>query len=142
MTQQGRGPFGPWTCSARFGMTEALEKERGMARRATGTPALRQRATGRRAISATTLATPPDDLPELPLPGASALFVAALARQAPPSLHLVLCGRGEPPFRLERLCGRGEVLSLGAADLGFTLAEVEDLLARVDLAQPGLAQRV
>jgi DNA-binding SARP family transcriptional activator len=83
-----------------------------------------------------------DDLHELPRAGASARFVAALARQAPPSLHLVLCGRMEPPFRLERLRGRGEVLSLGAPDLGFTLAEVEDLLATVDLAQPGLARRV
>ena len=83
-----------------------------------------------------------DDLHELPRTGASARLVAALARQAPPSLHLVLCGRGEPPFRLERLRGRGEVLSLGAPDLGFTLAEVEDLLAGVALAQPGLAQRV
>jgi ATP/maltotriose-dependent transcriptional regulator MalT len=83
-----------------------------------------------------------DDLHELPRTGASARFVAALARQAPDLLHLVLCGRAEPPFRLERLRGRGEVLSLSAGDLDFTLAEVGDLLAAVDLAQPGLAQRV
>jgi len=83
-----------------------------------------------------------DDLHELPRTGASARFVAALARQAPSSLHLVLCGRTEPPFRLERLRGRGEVLSLNAQDLGFTLAEVEDLLVGADLAQPGLAGRV
>jgi DNA-binding SARP family transcriptional activator len=83
-----------------------------------------------------------DDLHELPRTGASARFVAALARQAPSLLHLVLCGRTEPPFRLERLRGRGEVLSLSAQDLCFTLAEVEDLLAAVELTQPGLEQRV
>jgi ATP/maltotriose-dependent transcriptional regulator MalT/DNA-binding SARP family transcriptional activator len=83
-----------------------------------------------------------DDVQELARGGASARLVAALARQAPLRLHLVLCGRAEPPFRLERLRGRGQVLSFNADLLAFSPGEVEDLLASAGLAEPGLARRV
>jgi DNA-binding SARP family transcriptional activator len=90
----------------------------------------------------TDLALVIDDVQELPRTGPSARFLGALVRQAPPLLHLVLSGRTEPPFKLERLRGRGEVLSLNARDLGFTLAEVEQVLATTGRTGPGLASRI
>ncbi|WP_310056484.1 helix-turn-helix transcriptional regulator [Arthrobacter ginsengisoli] len=57
-------------------------------------------------------------------PGLSTGIVGVLAASAPPTLRLVLSGRGHPPIQLERLRygeGLGEI---GAAELAFTTAEV------------------
>ncbi len=39
----------------------------------------------------------------------------------PPSLHLVLVGREDPPLPLPRLRGRGQMVEIRATDLRFTL---------------------
>jgi tetratricopeptide (TPR) repeat protein len=58
----------------------------------------------------------------------SARLVAGLVRQVPPSVHVVLSSRAEPPFRIQRLRGQDEVLELDAAELAFGIDEIEDLL--------------
>ncbi|HXF98942.1 MAG TPA: BTAD domain-containing putative transcriptional regulator [Gaiellaceae bacterium] len=70
-----------------------------------------------------------DDLHQLGDPPASRL-VEALCLHAPPTLHLVLASRAEPPFRTARLRGRGDLLELAAGDLAFTRDEVAALVAR------------
>ena len=70
-----------------------------------------------------------DDLHELPGDSPSVRLIEALVRQAPPLLHLVLCSRTEPPFRIARLRGQGQVLSLDASDLAFSKNEIAELLA-------------
>ena len=69
-----------------------------------------------------------DDVHELRTSGPSWRFVEALARQAAPQLHLILLSREEPRIRIDRLRGQGRVLELSAAELAFTLEEVEAVL--------------
>jgi ATP/maltotriose-dependent transcriptional regulator MalT/DNA-binding SARP family transcriptional activator len=71
-----------------------------------------------------------DDFHELVGVGAVRL-VDALCREAPPSLHIVLASRLEPPFPIDRLRGQGQVLELGGSDLAFTVAETAELLAEI-----------
>ena len=59
----------------------------------------------------------------------SARLLETLCRQGPPELHHLFSSRVEPPFPVERLRGRGEVLSIDAATLAFSEAEVGELLA-------------
>lgn len=73
-----------------------------------------------------------DDVHELGHGGAPARLLETLAREAPPTLHLVLASRSEPPFPIERLRGQGAVLQLRAEDLAFTEDEVAELLSAVD----------
>ena len=46
----------------------------------------------------------------------------------PPSMHLVIATRADPPLPLARLRGRGTMLEIGADDLRFTVDEAADLL--------------
>jgi DNA-binding SARP family transcriptional activator len=81
-----------------------------------------------------------DDVHEIAAAAASARLVESLCRQAPALLHLVLASRAEPPFAVDRLRGQGQVLELGAADLAFSVAEIEALLRPwLGDADPGLA---
>jgi ATP/maltotriose-dependent transcriptional regulator MalT/DNA-binding SARP family transcriptional activator len=101
-----------------LGPEAALDEEE-RARTGAGTlaDALRQHLLGRLVLVL-------DDLDELGAQGPAIAFVEALCRQGPRDLHLVLAGRGAPPFPVERLRGRGEVAEIGAADLAFDEAEV------------------
>jgi LuxR family transcriptional regulator, maltose regulon positive regulatory protein len=47
----------------------------------------------------------------------------------PPSTHLVISTREDPPLPIARLRGRGQLCELRAADFGFTVDEASDLLA-------------
>ena len=49
----------------------------------------------------------------------------------PPSLHLVIASRADPPLSLSRLRGRGELIELRAADLSFTPDEADAFLNEV-----------
>lgn len=60
-----------------------------------------------------------------------------LLDHAPPSLHFVLAGRGEPPLPLARYRARGEMLELHSGDLRFSLEETRAFLKermKLDLA--------
>lgn len=70
-----------------------------------------------------------DDVHELGDSSASVRLVESICRNAPPTLHLVLASRAEPPFSIARLRGRGEVLELDANDLAFTEGEVAELVS-------------
>ncbi len=84
-----------------------------------------------------------DDVHRLAEDDPGAALLAALTRQAPERMHLVLSGRREPPFPIERLRGGGAVLGLDAADLAFDLDEVSDLLeATLDVGDAALAESV
>ena len=52
-------------------------------------------------------------------------FMVALLRHLPPSLHLVVIGRFDPPLGLSQLRGRDEVAEFRAADLQFSLEETQ-----------------
>ena len=69
-----------------------------------------------------------DDLQELHAGSPAVRFVETLCRTTPGLLHLVLASRAEPPFPLARLRARGQVLTIDAAALTFSRAEVEALL--------------
>ena len=69
-----------------------------------------------------------DDLHELGVNGASSRLVESLVRHAPPTLHVVLASRDEPPFPIERLRGQGQVVELTARELAFTTDETRLLL--------------
>ena len=56
--------------------------------------------------------------------------LSRLVGDAPPTLQIVLSGRGDPPFPLDALRARGEVLEIGADDLRMTDAEAAELLHR------------
>jgi ATP/maltotriose-dependent transcriptional regulator MalT len=73
-----------------------------------------------------------DDVHELGSAGASAHLLHTLCRQAPPTLHLVLASRTEPPFAIARLRGQGQVLELTANDLSFSPEEIAELVAGLD----------
>ncbi|HKP17725.1 MAG TPA: tetratricopeptide repeat protein [Gaiellaceae bacterium] len=81
-----------------------------------------------------------DDLDRL-TGAAAARLIEELCRQAPPTLHVVLASRAEPPFPLARLRKEGDLLELDAAALAFQPGEVEELLAEsLWEAHPDLAQ--
>ena len=69
-----------------------------------------------------------DDLHELGTATASTRLIESICRQAPPTLHLVIASRLEPPFSIQRLRGQGQVLELGSSELAFGLTDVEVLL--------------
>jgi ATP/maltotriose-dependent transcriptional regulator MalT/DNA-binding SARP family transcriptional activator len=56
-------------------------------------------------------------------------LLRVLCLEAPPQLHIVLCGRRIPALGLGTARGRGEVLEVAAPDLAFTVAETGRLLA-------------
>ena len=60
----------------------------------------------------------------------------------PPTMHLVISGRADPPFPLARLRARGELFEIRVKDLRFTLAEtamfVNDLMG-LDLTEEDIA---
>jgi len=62
-----------------------------------------------------------------------------LLRHAPRQLRLVLSTRVDPPLPLQRLLVSGQLAQLRAADLGFTVDEVADLLAEYE-TQPRLTE--
>ncbi|MQA85080.1 MAG: tetratricopeptide repeat protein [Streptosporangiales bacterium] len=78
-----------------------------------------------------------DDVQELAAGSPAARLVEGLCRHAPPSLHVVLSSRDEPPFPIERLRGRGQVLELDGAALAFTEAETRTLLDALLGAEDG-----
>jgi len=51
--------------------------------------------------------------------------LAFLLEHLPPQLHLVIISRVDPPLPLMQLRARGELTEVRAADLGFTINEVE-----------------
>ena len=71
-----------------------------------------------------------DDVDELAESPVSAMLIDALVRHAPRSLHVVVAGRDQPPFRTARLVAHGQAIEIGAADLAFTAAETAELVGR------------
>lgn len=69
-----------------------------------------------------------DDLHEAPAGGATARFVEALARGAPPNLHLVVTTRQALPFPVQRMRAHGEVIDIDGADLVLERGAVARLL--------------
>jgi DNA-binding SARP family transcriptional activator/tetratricopeptide (TPR) repeat protein len=72
-----------------------------------------------------------DDLEVLDVEDASAALVAAICRQAPSRLHLILSSRAEPPFVVERLRLQGQVLRITGPDLAFRPVETRALVAAI-----------
>ncbi len=73
----------------------------------------------------------------------SARLVEGLVRQGPPTLHLILSGRDDPPFPIQRLRGQGQVLEIDASELAFGTEEIGDLLELyLDPEARGLAPRI
>ena len=70
-----------------------------------------------------------DDFHELGRDGPAVALVASLVRQAPQRFHVVLSTRSDIPFAIERLRGQGEVLSITAAQLAFSTAEIGEALS-------------
>jgi len=67
--------------------------------------------------------------------------LAFLLDHAPPNLHFVLAGRGEPPLPLARYRARGEMLEFRADELRFSQDETKDFLEngmRLDLTSEEL----
>src|SRR5215213_7433566 len=90
-----------------------------------------------------------NDLAGLPAPGLLALddyhvvrapdvhaAVAFLVDHLPPSLHLVIASREDPPLPLPRLRARRQLTEVRAADLGFNVEEAAALLG------PGMGLRL
>ncbi|HEY9409886.1 MAG TPA: BTAD domain-containing putative transcriptional regulator [Jiangellaceae bacterium] len=71
-----------------------------------------------------------DDLDEIAEAPEAVRMIAALVRQAPPGLRLVVASRDVPPFRTNRLLAHGEATSFGPADLAFTGDETAELVQR------------
>ena len=63
-------------------------------------------------------------------------FLDRLLDYLPPSLHLVLIGRTEPPLSLPRLRVRQQMNELRTADLSFTLTETEHYLTQATNITP------
>jgi ATP/maltotriose-dependent transcriptional regulator MalT/DNA-binding SARP family transcriptional activator len=82
-----------------------------------------------------------DDAHELVPAESSLRLIESFCRQAPPTLHLVLASREKLPLRVDRLRGQGHVLELTAAELAFTLDEVE-MLTVATLGGEELAARI
>ncbi len=84
-----------------------------------------------------------DDVHEIESVAEASRFVAALSRQLPGSLNLVLVSRDTLPFRTARMIAHGEAAEIGAADLAFTVGETEDLVAGLaGVPDAGLARAV
>jgi ATP/maltotriose-dependent transcriptional regulator MalT/DNA-binding SARP family transcriptional activator len=84
-----------------------------------------------------------DDLEVLGRRDAASRIVAAICRQAPPRLHLVLSSRADPTFMIERLRLQGQVLSIVGPDLACTQTETTELLGAILQDDPGpLAERL
>jgi DNA-binding SARP family transcriptional activator/Tfp pilus assembly protein PilF len=58
-------------------------------------------------------------------------FVEALVRLAPSELHLLITSRSDLPFGIERLRGQGQVIDLSGPVLGFTIEEIDAIVATV-----------
>lgn len=69
-----------------------------------------------------------DDVHELTAPD-SVHGLAMLVRDRPPTLHVVLSGRADPPLPLGRMRVAGELHEIRADRLGFTVAEADAMLA-------------
>jgi len=84
-----------------------------------------------------------DDVHEIASVAEVSGFVAALSRQVPTALNLVLVSRDPLPFRTARMVAHGEAAELGAADLAFTVGDTEELVERlVGVPDVGLARAV
>ncbi|NEM06902.1 LuxR C-terminal-related transcriptional regulator [Geodermatophilus normandii] len=59
--------------------------------------------------------------------------LASLVRDRPPSLHLVLAARSDPPLALGRMRLCGEVCEIRAEALRFSVPEAEEMLAAADV---------
>jgi len=59
---------------------------------------------------------------------AASHLLRVLTLEAPPQLHLVLCGRSLPELGLGGAQGHGELLEVTAPDLSFTVGEVAELI--------------
>jgi len=70
-----------------------------------------------------------DDVQEIGDAAASARLIESLCRQAPPTLHLVLCSRADPPFPIDRLRGQGGVLEIAGPMLAFDVEELDQLVS-------------
>lgn len=70
-----------------------------------------------------------DDVEHLHDADSATQLLRAMCLQAPPGLHLVLCGRALPPLGLGRARGQGDVLDVDAGDLAFTVEETAALLS-------------
>jgi LuxR family transcriptional regulator, maltose regulon positive regulatory protein len=57
--------------------------------------------------------------------------VTFLLEHCPPSLHLVIASRSDPPLPLARLRASGQIVELRAADLSFSEAEAAQFLNKV-----------
>ena len=69
-------------------------------------------------------------------------LVDAFIESAPPSLHLVISSRNDPPLATARLRARGMLTELRAPDLRLTPEEVAELLRRVAPNLPDDSARV
>ena len=74
-----------------------------------------------------------DDVHTLPPGSAAVRALAALVRERPRALRLVLAGRADPPLPIARLRLAGELREIRARDLAFTPDEAAALLAGADL---------
>jgi LuxR family maltose regulon positive regulatory protein len=61
--------------------------------------------------------------------------MAFLLSHLPPSLHIIIATRADPPLALARLRAGGQLLELRAADLRFTRAEAAEFLAAAGAPQ-------
>ncbi len=74
-----------------------------------------------------------DDVHALPPGSAAVRALAALVRERPRALRLVLAGRADPPLPIARLRLSGELREIRARDLAFSPDEAAALLAGADL---------
>lgn len=56
--------------------------------------------------------------------------LAFLLEQMPPSMHMIISSRADPPLQLSRLRGRDELVELRGLDLRFNSEEVTDFIAQ------------
>jgi ATP/maltotriose-dependent transcriptional regulator MalT/DNA-binding SARP family transcriptional activator len=84
-----------------------------------------------------------DDLHDRPAELERTGLVAALVRQVPSTVHVVLSTRSAPRFPIQRLRARGEALELGIRDLAMDPFEVDHLLERIlGSSDPPLATKL
>jgi LuxR family maltose regulon positive regulatory protein len=57
--------------------------------------------------------------------------ITFLVEHLPPTLHLILAGRTNPPLPLARLRARGQLVEIRATDLRFSQSEVAEFLSQV-----------
>ncbi|MBX3062516.1 MAG: hypothetical protein KF726_06045 [Anaerolineae bacterium] len=75
-----------------------------------------------------------DDYHEIALPAIHEA-VAYLLRHAPPTLHLLVASRHDPPLPLARLRARGELFELTADDIRFTPSEITAFFAQIGFGE-------